>query len=737
MGHITVTGFTLALATLAIACGSSKDNAKNGNGGPDTTPVVLDSSEYTYGLSEGTAELPLFTTPATHRLTTADRTPDAIHSGLKLSAAKREFEPVQLAIGPGQGTVKITSHPFPELGTQQRVSLSIGEYSEGIVDTLTPLGSGGTIELNSNAAVALWMTVFVPEDAPAGEHETTIELSVDGGTALNVPVKLHVFDFTLPAEAHFSTQINIGVSGLIPEGGQVDDAKTLLFEHRMTPTSATWPSGFNWNITWDNDASNSPCGTFWDEPTEGDAYSIGALAERYLLGVGWNGVGFHDAELFQFVDNSTPRPDSFCGIDRGDHYGSTAYNKEWSEWLSALDSYLVEHGYDVRGYYYIQNEPQNEADDDLANYLCRITKAAAPHLRIAISEEPKPEIAEHTNGACGYDIWIAHVRAYQEAYAWERQSSFGETVWFYSLDHDPDPYFNPTVTSNQGIHERIIPWAAWSHRIRGWAYYDGGRFFNGPYPSARAELLREGFEDYEYLWLANANAHPSVATESPIDATVKSVASSMTSWTQDADALMALRYELGRYLGGETSTLPTLEVKSSRPRGAYYINFQDPKGEPKADPLVIDGNTYIKIGWSAYNDDLGYGFRGENIDNPSIALYGFDAIDGYLPQQQSYIYDDYGRDNLFEFALAQGRYEVTVGVGRPARGYPNDPSNVTIEGTRVLDDVATTDNSPVIERKVTLDISDGSLSLVSAGRSVSTGEYSYTFLAYLTIVPVD
>ena len=41
--------------------------------------------------------------------------------------------------------------------------------------------------------------------------------------------------------------------------------------------------------------------------------------------------------LFQFIDNSTPRPGTLCGIDRGDHYGSSAYNAEWSQFLGALD----------------------------------------------------------------------------------------------------------------------------------------------------------------------------------------------------------------------------------------------------------------------------------------------------------------------------------------------------------------------------------------------------------------
>jgi hypothetical protein len=310
-------------------------------------------------------------------------------------------------------------------------------------------------------------------------------------------------------------------------------------------------------------------------------------------------------------------------------------------------------------------------------------------------------------------------------------------VWFYSLNHDPDPYFNPTRVDVQGMHERIIPWVSWHYRATGWAYYDANRFFDGPRPTIRAELLREGIEDYEYLLLANGGAPTVYATE-PVDATVDSVASSLTSWTRDADALMALRHALGLYIEGTTDTLPVLETDThARPRGAYHLNFQDPSGRPTAEPLTVDGTAYMKVGWSPYGDDEAMGWYGEFIDDPSIALHGFDDVPGYSVVEQSYIYDDYGRDNLFEFALENGTYEVTIGVGRPARGYPSDPHNVTLEGITVVDDEPTSDGSPTIRRTVTVDLHDGSLSLVVGGRSASTGEFAYTFLAYMDIAPAD
>lgn len=751
----SVTGWVRVLLPAALliaaACGSSKNNgggaggsggsgATGGGGGTgNTAPVQPDATDYTYKLKESTNALTLWTTPATHKVLPNERAPSATKSGLKLAAARGEFEPAQLVVDPAGGSVKVSVAKFSDLPAGQRVKLATVGYDQGWPEHLTPLASGGSVTLSGTQAQPIWLTVYVPYGTTKGDHTTTLTLTPGSGAAISVPVMLHVFDFDMPKDIHFATQLNVSVQSLIPNGGSTEDAKTLLFEHRMTPKSATWPSGLGYNITWDSSANPNRCSAFYDEPNDGAQYSIKALAKKYILGQGWNGVGYPNAMLFQFVDNSTPRPTTFCGQNLGsDPAGTAAYNAAWSKYLAALDQYIVQNGYDKKAYYYVQNEPQNAADYKTAAALCRLTKAAAPHLRIAISEEPKPGIAEDPGGACGYDIWIAHVRAYQEKYAWQRQRDHGEQVWFYSLDQDPDPYFNPTRVDTQGMHERIIPWVAWGRRIRGWAYYDAGRFFDGARPTIRAELLREGFEDYEYLWLANGKAYPVVDQAGPADATAKSVASGLTSWTKDADALMALRYELGRYIEGSRSTLPVLEANSNvRKRGAYYLNFQDPKGQPAASPLVVGGHTYMKIGWDPWNDKKGYGWSGQYIKDPSIALFGFDNVSGFPLTQKSYVYDDYGRDNLFEFAIENGKYTVTVAVGRPAKGYPNDPHNLSVEGTKLVDDEVTTDAQPVIVKSTTVDLMDGAISFVVGGKSAKTGDYAYTFLDSIDIEPAN
>lgn len=80
---------------------------------------------------------------------------------------------------------------------------------------------------------------------------------------------------------------------------------------------------------------------------------------------------------------------------------------------------------------------------------------------------------------------------------------------------------------------------------------------------------------------------------------------------------------------------------------------------------------------------------------------------------------------------------MTAAVGRPSRGYPGDPHNLRVEGMVVVDDETTTDAEPQIVRSVEVEVLDGRLSLEVGGRSASTGDFAYTFLAYVTIEAID
>lgn len=752
----------------SVGAGGSSTSASSGSAGSgggaqctDCTPT----GEMTFALPSPAGAV-LWTATTMDKVLREAAPPTAKGASLALSAAKNEFEPLQIVVRPASDAdVTLTITPFTGPGTVTRVEIrkvgyvKIQEPSDasaipsGLVpDPLVPTTFGAVESLKGGENQPFWITVFVPPDAAPGDYAATLTITV-GGVAQDVPVALHVYDFALPAKVAFDGNWNGSFQAL---GGseslaKVRELKDFFHEHRLVPSGVAWPAGLNYNGGIDYD-----CATDQFVDKAGD-YEFSSLGPEYIDGKGWNGAGFPSFEVMQFVDNSTPRPSTFCGVDRGPtDKGTDAYNARWSKLLSAIDAYLVQRGWQDKGYYYVQNEPQGPADYDTAAFLAGLSKAAAPHLRLAVSEEPKPEIALNptANGA-SYDLWWANLSAFEPAYAAQRQA-LGETVWWYFLYGDLPPHFNPITIDHPGLESRIPFWAAWKYRVKGFAYYSltgwGSDPYENPRPegtkqngdgfllyppvaaglvtSIRWELLREGAEDYEYLLLAADGKAPAApGGDVGCDLSVESVVSSTTSYTRDASALKHLRDELGRMLEGKVNGCPVLDSKppGAHPRAAYYLNFQDPKGAPAADPLSVDGHAWAKIGWDAYDPKSGSGWSGPNIGDASIMLYQY-LVDANVNElQKSVIYDDYGRTDTFNWDIENGSYKVTVSIGFDGKTYSKN--KVVVEGQPLFDSVETNPATPYLVKSIVVDVKDGNVTM-EAGQ-----QDEYTMLNWMSIEP--
>lgn len=709
----------------------------------------------------------VWTAPTMDKILREAPPPDTAADALRIHAARNEVEPFQIAVrAEAAASVTATVTPFTGPGSIDGITLHRVDYvtigapsdagslmSPQVPDPLVPIALGSAVPAPAGQNQPLWFTVTIPADAPAGDYAATLDLTVDGD-AVAIPLQLHVFDFTLPDAIGFDGNWNASFQDL--GGGEslekVQTLKDFFHAHRLVPSSVAWPAGTNYDggITYDCD------GQFTEED---NAYDISQLGPKYIDGVGWNGVGFPSFQAMDFVDNATPRPQSFCGVDRGpDHYGTPEYNAEWSQMLTALATYLQSKGWIDRAYYYVQNEPQGPPDYDLAAYLANLTKQAAPDLRIVVSEEPKPEIVDNPMAmGSSYDLWWANLSAFEPTYAAARQAA-GEQVWWYFLYGDLPPHFNPITIDHPGLETRIAHWAAWKYRVRGFAYYSvtgwGSDPINDPRPqgtgqagdgfllyppqdgqlvtSIRWELLREGVEDFEYLRLAAGGDVPATPDiPAGCDCSVAGAVSSITAYTRDSAALMQLRDELGYYLEGARAGCPSLVSMAPgvHPRAAYYINFQDPAGQPSAEPLTVNGHDWQKIGWNPYDADLGFGWSGPFIGDPDIMKTQHLADAPVDELQRSIIYNDYGRTDTFNWDIEPGAYTVTVSVGWHDKTYA--AHRVIVEGAALFDSVATTPETPYLVASVDVTVADGNLTL-EAGQMDE-----YTMLNWLSIEPKD
>jgi len=480
---------------------------------------------------------------------------------LRIQAARDEFEPFQLIVQAGNTQSRAISISDFQKGsdtitaaqvTLHRVdTITLTQLSDASgrlgpwPDPLYPIAMGSSVSFPANANQALWFTIHIPRDAAPGIYQAAVSIG-----AATVPVELEVWDFALPREIHLAGEWGFSWSSVVERykgtaGGSVQpcywDLVDALYEdfadHRLTPKGVGWPAGLNYpgGVAYD-------CNGILDPDAWGD-WDFHTLAEKYLQGNELdNGTGFPSFLIKGPNSNWPPdsRPSSFCGESRGtEPPGNSSYNTKWFQYWDAVSDYIGSTAdYAEKGYYHIVNEPQKEEDYDIVAYLAQQTKASAPDVRILVSEQVEPAIYNNaTYPGAKIDIWMPTISSYQVERAHDRQQNHGEEVWWYFLYGDRPPLPNPTIIDRTGLEARITPWLAWLERVQGLVYYattdwspdpwtdpwindangDGFLFYppkdttiaydacdpqsNRLVPSLRWELLREGMEDYEYLWL--------------------------------------------------------------------------------------------------------------------------------------------------------------------------------------------------------------------------------------------
>lgn len=733
---------------------------------------------FTYQLTQSTDGYQFWTTPPAERVFKDATIPTDTGDNVMVFAAQNEFEPFQLVINPiATEDVSVTIGDFGSGITTELAQVDYATVSEATdslgrtgdyPDPLWPIENGATVTVHANENTAFWFTVYVPATTPAGDYTTDVQIA-----GVSIPVALHVFDFAIPDDLHVKSQMNFSHQAVLEKYGvsgtgddywmYVDAMKQFFIDHRLTPKAPLWSGGLTSRgapyIDYD-------CATHTFTDNDG-IWGFEVPADKYLNGTDFNdGTGFPSFMAVTFRNNDSSddqRPDEFCGESRtaADWYTgnnpASAYNQHWFAYMTAMQEYLRGLGYLDKAYYYVANEPQDQDDYDAVAWYSQQIKQVAPDLQLMVSEEPKPEIYNHpTYTGAKIDIWLPVLNQYNPDVSHERARSHGEETWIYFLHGTRPPYFNPITLDHPGIESKLTGWFLWKYRIRGIAYYSMNNWSKNPwtdpltdghngdlfllYPPSRSneaiaygannhrfvssirfELMRDSLEDYEYLYMLNGGNQPQVDQTNDADTQADKIISGLTSYERDSEVMYNLRRFIGLKNGGEIAEIPEVTPPDTEQPGNYYINFQDPTGEPSANPLVVDGKEYLKIGWTLYDESLGYGWYGD-MDH---VMYEY-LNDGPNELQKSVLYDDWGRQKTFVFDLPNGTYNVTVSVGWQGRTY--ERNKIDIEGVSFVDDEA---SDPYIVRTNEVTIADGNLTM-------EMGIFDeYTMLNYLEIEAAD
>lgn len=269
-------------------------------------------------------------------------------SAVEIGAARNEYEPFQLVLRPKRPlknvTLTVSDLKSKDGGAipASNVSVNLVEYvnveiptdSFGCVgewpDPLPPLEK--SLDLKPDLNQPLWLTVYVPETARADLYEGQLQVTADGLPAVQIPLRLKVWDFVLPKETHTKTAYGVSVdTRFLGLKSREDILKVheLYMQncaaHRIAPYSPMAHAPVKWDIAGPKLVIDAGPASFTCDQLKSNlaqiAFSgthepkaLGALRctlttfEKQGIGYQGTGVGWPSAERIKSLDLKVKEP---------------------------------------------------------------------------------------------------------------------------------------------------------------------------------------------------------------------------------------------------------------------------------------------------------------------------------------------------------------------------------------------------------------------------------------------
>lgn len=500
---------------------------------------------------------------ATHKIPPHRSLPQAASTAARLSAAKNDREAVQIVVRPTAPLEGLTaaagalSGPHGSTIPAENVKILRVAYHfvhrptdktavrDWWPDALPPLAKAIDVPAGKNQP--LWVLIYVPKNAKAGDYSGNISLKAEGFSA-DVPIKLHVWDFALPERNHIETAFGFSPGNVYryhqlkteADKRRVLDMYLQSFaEHRISPYNPVPLDPIRVKFLSDADPSRAEVDFSAFDPAFTRAVEKFHFTGFRLSIRGMGGGSFHsrvDPKIGNFGEE-TPQ-----------------YQAMFSSYVKQLEDHLREKGWLDKAYIYWFDEPAPKDYKFVAGGMKRLKKHA-PGLQRMLTEEPGENELAGT-----VDIWCPVSFNYNHEAA-EKRRAHGERFWWYVCCGPKAPYCTLFI-DHPATELRVWLWQTWQRKIAGilvwqatyWTssaafpdpkhpqnpyadpmgYVSGystpkgtkrywgngdGRFIyppesaavpglSGPKPvieppvsSIRWEMLREGIEDYEYLYM--------------------------------------------------------------------------------------------------------------------------------------------------------------------------------------------------------------------------------------------
>lgn len=388
-----------------------------------------------------------------------------------------------------RSNIQLFRQNYIEVKTSTTAAYPKGWYP----DALIPLDGKLTVEAGQNQGI--WIKVYVPKGQPSGVYTGELTLH-ETGNPVRVPITLTVWDFELTDESHAKTAFTLwGDQVASAHGGVTGEAFWSLLDKYY------WASVEN------------------------------RLTPSYLP------VPFDDVD--EFVRRAEPYiRNPKVSAYRLQLYRDAAGNVDEAKTKELVDK-LRAKGLLDKAFFYLVDEPNASRYPDVRNYK-DILRRVAPDVPNLVTIQPVDELVGDV------DIWVAEIDKYDPDFAHERQAA-GDHVWWYTcvVPKHPFPSYH---LDDDSVGTRLLSWMQRDNGVEGTLFWsttifkkwngsqyvdrdvwtdpmaypgangDGYLFYpgtalgiDGPIVTLRMETLREGAEDYEYLWLLEQRLNEAAA----------------------------------------------------------------------------------------------------------------------------------------------------------------------------------------------------------------------------------
>ncbi len=500
-----------------------------------------------------------------------------VNSTIQIHAARNEYESIQVVMQPinqkhfsiynilfsgfknATGDVIIGNDKFSPYRVRP-----VEELTNIVPDVLEPFSPFAVAD---GSAVPLWLTFQIPNSTAPGDYNGTITLHVDDKNVewsltpeqVILNIRLHVFNFTVPEIPSLKSAFGIA------DPGDVPNLLPMFKEYRMMywspgaplPTCTLHANGsvasMNFTATDAFIEQLHVSGTYWTRlffyPRPGYLKLI--LPPDFIV----NGINYTNTTYFNAAAvNNTLR--EYLELFANYYKTEKNYTNDFGRTVSWFDDMYI-NGHDeidgVGGTYKVNAlvDYRYLADLECPFPLMQTVGGYEEDTFTVLESLPDAIICWHTGGyeadhvagwkASGRDAWIYTTRG--PRFPAPSLSTSGFATQVRALGWQCFIYNYSTYL----IWDVLTPGnARQGHAYQGWS---GGTAFykewGGIARSTRAELIREGFEDYEYFHLLSR------APESPQKARIRQeISTLMNGFHPDMDYhhIQQIRIETGNFL---------------------------------------------------------------------------------------------------------------------------------------------------------------------------------------------